>query len=106
MARKFIYVNADGDYQETPGAYEQSDFMAVSAGVADADPGMKSKILAMGIAKAMNTTAFGLISAITLMVMHTILSNKALKINNSIDEYATKLVDLLSIKSKRIDTDA
>ncbi len=36
MARKFIYVNADGDYQETPGAYEQSDFIAVSAGAADA----------------------------------------------------------------------
>ncbi len=36
MARKFVFVNADGDYQETPGAYEQSDFIAVSAGVADA----------------------------------------------------------------------
>jgi len=72
------------------------------AGVADAAPGMKSKILAMGIAKAMNTTAFGLISAITLMVIYTILSNKALKMNNSIDEYATKLVDLLSVKQKKV----
>lgn len=76
------------------------------AGVADADPGMKSKILAMGIAKAMNTTAFGLISAITLMVIYTVLSNRAAKLNNSIDEYASKLVDLLSVKQKRVDADA
>lgn len=71
------------------------------AGVANADPGMKSKILAMGISKAMNTTAFGLISAITLMVISTILANKAMKLNNSIDEYTSKLVDLLSIKQKK-----
>jgi len=36
MSRKFIYVNTDGDYQETPGAYEQTDFINVSAGAADA----------------------------------------------------------------------
>ena len=36
MARKFIFVNTDGDYQETPGAYEQSDFINVSTGVTDA----------------------------------------------------------------------
>ncbi len=36
MARKFIFVNTDGDYQETPGAYEQSDFIDVSTGVTDA----------------------------------------------------------------------
>jgi hypothetical protein len=36
MAQKFIYVNVDGDYEETPGAYEQSDFIDSSAGAADA----------------------------------------------------------------------
>ena len=36
MSQKFIFVNGDGDYQETPGAYEQSDFINVSAGSADA----------------------------------------------------------------------
>jgi len=36
MARKFIFVNSDGDYQETPGAYEQLDFIDVSTGVTDA----------------------------------------------------------------------
>lgn len=36
MAKKFIFVNVDGDYEESPGAYEQSDFINTSAGVADA----------------------------------------------------------------------
>ncbi|RLA59531.1 MAG: hypothetical protein DRQ78_10520 [Epsilonproteobacteria bacterium] len=36
MARKFIFVNSDGDYQETPGAYEQLDFIDVSTGITDA----------------------------------------------------------------------
>jgi biopolymer transport protein ExbB len=71
------------------------------AGVANADPGMKAQILSLGIARAMNTTAFGLISAITIMVFHTYLSNKAQKLNDSIDVASAKLVDLLSIKSRK-----
>lgn len=71
------------------------------AGVAGADPGSKAKILAMGIAKAMNTTAFGLVSAITIMVLHTVLTNKAIRMNDRIDETAGKLIDLLSIKKRK-----
>jgi len=36
MSQKFIFVNSDGDYQETPGAYEQSDFINISTGATDA----------------------------------------------------------------------
>lgn len=36
MSKKFIYVNTDGDYEETPGAFEESDFINSSAGVGDA----------------------------------------------------------------------
>lgn len=36
MAKKFIFVNNDGDYEETPGAFEQSDFISSSAGAGDA----------------------------------------------------------------------
>jgi biopolymer transport protein ExbB len=71
------------------------------SGVAGADPGEKARILAEGIAKAMNTTAFGLISAITIMVLHTILTNKAIRINDKIDEISGKLLDLLSIKRRK-----
>lgn len=36
MSKKFIFVNTDGDYEETPGAYEQSDFIDSTTGVGDA----------------------------------------------------------------------
>lgn len=71
------------------------------AAVGEADAGGKAAALADGIAKAMNTTAFGLISAISIMVLHTFLTNKAVKINDKIDESAGKLLDLLSVKRKK-----
>ncbi len=62
--------------------------------------GNKAQALADGIAKAMNTTAFGLISAIIIMALHTFLSGKATKINDRVDEFSAKLIDLLSVKKK------
>ena len=71
------------------------------AAVGDADVGNKAQALANGIAKAMNTTAFGLISAITIMVLHTILTSKAVRMGDKIEEISGKLVDLLSIKKNK-----
>lgn len=71
------------------------------AAVAGADPAEKSKLLAMGISKAMNTTALGLISAITIMVIHQVLSTKAEKITNEIEEYGQKTVDLLNSRAPK-----
>jgi len=68
------------------------------AAVAQADPASKAKLLALGISKAMNTTAFGLISAISIMVIHSVLSNKGEKILGDIEEFSIKLVDLLGTK--------
>lgn len=68
------------------------------AAVASADAAQKAELLALGISKAMNTTAFGLISAITIMVIHQILSGKAEKIASEIEHYSVKLLDLLSSK--------
>jgi len=36
MSKKFIFVNAQGDYEETVGAYESSDFINTSEGAGDA----------------------------------------------------------------------
>ena len=69
--------------------------------VASADPSEKAKLLALGISKAMNTTALGLISAISIMVIHTVLTNKSEKILSDVDEYSLKLVDLLGTKKGR-----
>lgn len=68
------------------------------AAVASADPASKAQLLAMGISKAMNTTAFGLISAISIMVIHSFLSNKSEKIISEVEQFSVKLVDLLSTK--------
>lgn len=68
------------------------------AAVASADAASKAELLALGISKAMNTTAFGLISAISIMVIHVILSNKAQKMIADFEQYSVKLVDLLATK--------
>lgn len=68
------------------------------AAVATADPASKAQLLALGISKAMNTTAFGLISAISIMVIHSILTSKSEKIMSEVEEYSVKLVDLLGTK--------
>ncbi len=67
--------------------------------VAAANAEQKAELLAMGISKAMNTTAFGLISAISIMVLHTILTTKGEKILAEMDEFSMKLVDLLGTKT-------
>ncbi len=68
------------------------------AAVAAADPAQKAEVLAKGIAVAMNTTALGLFSAITIMMIHAFLASKAEKIVSEIDEFSVKLIDLLGTK--------
>jgi biopolymer transport protein ExbB/TolQ len=69
--------------------------------VAAADPTQKAELLATGISNAMNTTFLGLLSAISIMVIHSFLSNKAEKIISEIDEFSIKLIDLLSTKQEK-----
>lgn len=71
------------------------------AAVGNSDVSNKAAALANGIAKAMNTTAFGLISAISIMVLHTILTSKAIRISDRVEEFSGKLIDLLSVKKKK-----
>ena len=71
------------------------------AAVGDSDVSNKAAALADGIAKAMNTTALGLMSAISIMVLHTILTSKATMLNDKLDEFSGKLIDLLSIKKRK-----
>ncbi len=69
-------------------------FKAIEQG----DPAQRQAILAAGISEAMNATAFGLVTAIFAMVAHSVLSNKATKILEEIDEFGVKLLDLLSAR--------
>jgi len=71
------------------------------AAVSLADPAQRQAILAAGISEAMNATAFGLVTAILTMVVHSILSTKASRIIEEIDEFGVKLLDLLSARKFR-----
>ena len=65
-----------------------------------ATPETRQKLLARGIALAMNTTAFGLVVAIPTLVFHMILSGMTKKILDEIDMYSVKLENLLSSRLK------
>lgn len=69
--------------------------------IALADPAQRQAILGNGISEAMNATAFGLVTAIFTMIAHSILTNKATKILEEIDEFGVKLLDLLSARKYR-----
>jgi len=76
------------------------------AAVASADPSQKAELLASGISKAMNTTALGLLSAISIMLLHAFLTSKSEKIVNEIDEFSVKLLDLLGTRKESSQSDS
>ena len=71
------------------------------AAVATIDPAQKANLLSASISVAMNCTAFGLITAIFTMIVHSILTSKANKVLEEIDEFGVKLLDLLSARKYR-----
>ncbi len=73
----------------------QEAFMALDA----ADPSQKSKLLAKGIAMAMNTTALGLMGAIPSMIAFSYLGAKANSLLEQIDEAMARLLNFLSTQS-------
>ena len=65
--------------------------------VANADPAQKSEMLSNSISVAMNTTAFGLIAAIPLLILHSLLQNKTTAIVNSIEMAAVKFLNIMTV---------
>jgi biopolymer transport protein ExbB/TolQ len=65
-----------------------------------ATPETRQKLLAKGIALAMNTTAFGLIVAIPTLIAHIILSGMVKKIIDEIDLHSVKLENMLVSRGK------
>ncbi|MCX6111802.1 MAG: MotA/TolQ/ExbB proton channel family protein [Proteobacteria bacterium] len=66
------------------------------ASLAFADPSQKQQLLAKGIAEAMNCTAFGLIIAVSAILIHSYLSNRASKIIDDIDRYSVTVLNAIS----------
>lgn len=75
------------------------------AAVAQAEASEKAQLLAEGIAVAMNTTALGLVSAISLMVIHSVLQSRGEKMIHEIEENSVKLLDLLGTKKAALSMD-
>ena len=70
-----------------------SAFTAVS----NVDPAQKSQLLSSAISVAMNTTAFGLIAAIPLLILHAMLQNKTASIVSSIEMSAVKFLNIMTL---------
>jgi len=69
--------------------------------VANANPAEKADLLSASISVAMNTTAFGLMVAIPLLVVHTILTAKTGEIVDSLEMASVKALNVISKKAKR-----
>lgn len=73
--------------------------IAAFTAVANADPAEKASLLSQSISVAMNTTAFGLISAIPLLLLHALLQTKTAEIVDSLEMAGVKVLNLLSDKA-------
>ena len=69
--------------------------IAAFTAVANADPAEKATLLSQSISIAMNTTAFGLMAAIPLLLIHSMLQSKTSAIIESLEIAVVKFVNLL-----------
>ena len=70
--------------------------IAAFTAVAAADPAQKASLLSQSISVAMNTTAFGLMSAIPMLLIHSLLQTKTNEIVDSFEMAGIKVLNLLS----------
>jgi len=69
--------------------------------VSNANPAEKADLLSASISVAMNTTAFGLIVAIPLLVTHSVLTAKTGEIVDSLEMASVKALNVITALAKR-----
>jgi len=69
--------------------------------VANANPAEKADLLSASISVAMNTTAFGLMAGIPLLITHAILVSKTGEIVDSLEMASVKTLNIISAAAKR-----
>jgi len=74
--------------------------------VANANPAEKADLLSASISVAMNTTAFGLMVAIPLLVIHAVLTSKTGDIVDSLEMASVKALNVFSRRAKRSTAEA
>ena len=72
--------------------------------VANANPAEKADLLSASISVAMNTTAFGLMVAIPLLITHAVLTSKTGDIVDSLEMATVKALNVFSRRAKRMAT--
>ena len=70
--------------------------------VANANPAEKADLLSASISVAMNTTAFGLMVAIPLLIVHAVLTSKTGDIVDSLEMATVKSLNVFSRRAKRM----
>lgn len=71
--------------------------IAAFTAVAEADPAEKANMLSGSISVAMNTTAFGLMAAIPLLLFHATLQTKTTEIIDSLEMAGVKCLNLMGV---------
>jgi biopolymer transport protein ExbB len=69
--------------------------------VANANPAEKADLLSASISVAMNTTAFGLMVGIPLLVVHTILTSKTNEIVDGLEMATVKALNTITSRARR-----
>jgi biopolymer transport protein ExbB len=69
--------------------------------VSEANPAEKADLLSAAISVAMNTTAFGLLVAIPLLITHTIVTTKTGEIVDGLEMASVKALNVISARAKR-----
>lgn len=75
-----------------------SGLISAFAAVANVNPAEKAQMLSASIAEAMNATAFGLVSAIPMLLIHALLQTKTTEIIDSLEMAGVKCLNILSDK--------
>ncbi len=75
--------------------------LAAVTAVANANPAEKADLLSASISVAMNTTAFGLMVAIPLLIMHAVLTSKTGDIVDSLEMATVKSLNVFTRRAKR-----
>jgi len=68
--------------------------------VANANPADKADMLSASISVAMNTTAFGLMVAIPLLLLYTVLQTKTTELVDSLEMASVKFLNILTKQNK------
>jgi biopolymer transport protein ExbB len=69
--------------------------------VSNANPAERADLLSASISVAMNTTAFGLIVAIPLLLTHSLITNKTGEIVDSLEMASVKALNVITSLAKR-----